>query len=250
MNAKFDTTTTPTNRRSHRHRRIAAAALADLAALAAFAVAMAPDGTAQPTAFRCEEASSPDLVTGPAPVTPPAGRTRSWASRARTTRIVLPIRHDSSSRPNRSSVTGCRPGSTLSPRHPLLRAHLAAARHRGFAVVVGGRDRAPARRRPRHLDRISDGDHAHRRRRDLDQRDRAGPTFLGRSSKFERGRLTCFGASFSPAVWLSELRRWSDASLRDHSETSSPNGVPVGRHSRFISSSCRPCSTTPFPPSR
>ncbi|MGY0497446.1 hypothetical protein ACWZHB_02980 [Nocardia sp. FBN12] len=66
MYAKFDTTTASTPR-SHRHRWIAAGVLVGLAALAVVAVVTAPDGSAQPTGFACEETSGPDVVTGSGP---------------------------------------------------------------------------------------------------------------------------------------------------------------------------------------
>ncbi|MFQ6327059.1 hypothetical protein ACLMAL_13100 [Nocardia sp. CWNU-33] len=67
MYAKFDTTTAASTPRSHRHRWIAAAVLGALAALAVVAVVTAPDGSAQPTGFACEEITSMDRVTGSGP---------------------------------------------------------------------------------------------------------------------------------------------------------------------------------------
>ncbi|MFD3430731.1 hypothetical protein [Nocardia fluminea] len=65
MYAKFDTTA-PTPR-TRRHRRIAAAVLVTLAALAVIAVVTAPDGSAEPTGFACEEPTGPDLFAGSVP---------------------------------------------------------------------------------------------------------------------------------------------------------------------------------------
>ncbi len=67
MYAKFATTTTSPSPRSHRHRWIAAGVLVGLAALAVVAVVTAPNGSAQPTAFACEETSRLDVVTGSGP---------------------------------------------------------------------------------------------------------------------------------------------------------------------------------------
>ncbi|MFD4351530.1 hypothetical protein ACFWPX_03175 [Nocardia sp. NPDC058518] len=67
MYAKFDTTTTSPTARSRRHRWIAAGVLVGLAALAVVAAVTAPNGSAQPTGFACEETSGPDVFTGSGP---------------------------------------------------------------------------------------------------------------------------------------------------------------------------------------